>query len=75
MRNYFVNLVFVDLVKELEILDNAPENADLNFLGHKMMIITCLIVDKSKLPNVQSVDDITPELFPIAREVLLSEAF
>ena len=45
MRNYFVNMVFTDLVKELETTDNNEENADLNNLGHKMMIITCMIVD------------------------------
>ena len=33
MRNYFVNMVFPDIVAELERIDGEAENADLNNLG------------------------------------------
>lgn len=61
MRNYFVNIVFSDIVAELDSFDILPENTDLNFLGHKLMIVVCLIVQKSQFPDVLSVQDIKPE--------------
>jgi len=44
MRNYFVNMVFTDIVAELQRTDSMPENEDMANLGHKMMVITCMIV-------------------------------
>jgi len=44
MRNYFVNMVFPDIVSELISIDELPENQDLENLGHKMILIACMIV-------------------------------
>ena len=42
MRNYFVNMVFADITAELKRIDQ--EEQELQNLGQKMMVITCLIV-------------------------------
>jgi hypothetical protein len=46
MRNYFVNMVFTDIVAELQRIDTEQEN----LLGHKMMSITVMLVLPDKLP-------------------------
>ena len=56
MRNYFHNMVFKDIVQELVRLDGEEENADLEHLGKKMILITCMIVSPSK---VQGSDSLT----------------
>lgn len=44
MRNYFINMVFHDIMCELVRTDSDPENVDLLNLGQKMILITALIV-------------------------------
>ena len=44
MRNYFVNMVLADICQELKTVDEAPENADLENLGAKLVLIVHLIV-------------------------------
>lgn len=48
MRNYFVNMVFSDICQELKNVDEAPENADLENLGAKLILIVHLIVCPNK---------------------------
>ena len=44
MRNYFQNMVFADIAGEMKRLDELEENADLNNLGRKIVVVTCMIV-------------------------------
>jgi len=52
MRNYLVNMVFADVVGELIRVDSDPENLDLGQLGHKIILITCLIVKNNDFPRI-----------------------
>ena len=74
MRNYFVNMVFGDITAELIRIDN--EDQELENLGQKIMIITCLIVCPTKLDgNLQKVDQVTNEHLSKANEIMNSEEF
>ena len=75
MRNYFVNMVFPDIQKELVTLDTAEENADLQMLGHKMMLITCLIVVPDKVGELTKAEQITEEHLEKGKELILTEEF
>jgi hypothetical protein len=44
MRNYFQNMVFTDIANEMKRLDGLEENQDLNNLGRKIIVVTCMIV-------------------------------
>jgi hypothetical protein len=44
MRNYFVNMVFSEICQELKGVDEAAENADLESLGGKLVLIVNMIV-------------------------------
>jgi hypothetical protein len=54
MRNYFQNMVFADIVGELKRLDELEENADLNNLGSKMLVTTCMIVCPETIGSVET---------------------
>ena len=44
MRNYFVNMVFPDISAELIGVDELPENVDIDNLGQKLILVSCMIV-------------------------------
>ena len=76
MRNYFVNMVFSDIKQELQSIDEAPENADLENLGAKLMLIVYMIVLPNKIdPSPDSVDAITDEHLNQAKEAIDSAEF
>ena len=70
MRNYFVNMVFADIVSELQRID--AEEADLSMLGHKMMAITVMLVLPTKLPRIESAQHLTEDHFTTSRETMVS---
>ena len=37
-------MVFADIAGEMKRLDELEENAELNNLGRKIMVVTCMIV-------------------------------
>jgi hypothetical protein len=75
MRNYFINMVFPDILSDLIKVDAEPENADLNNLGSKMILITCLIVKNSEFPQMVSTDEISEEQLNKAKEIILTDDF
>ena len=75
MHNYFANMVFSDLVNELTTTDEDPASVDLQNLGHKMMVITCMIVQPEVLGTISTVADITDEIQTKAKEALLTDQF
>jgi hypothetical protein len=75
MRNYFINMVFPDILSDLIKVDAEPENADLNNLGSKMILITCLIVKNSEFPQMVSTDEISEEQLKKAKEIILTDDF
>ena len=75
MRNYFVNMVFADILGELVRIDEAEENADLNNLGQKMIVITCMIVSPGSLGDIPTANEITSENITQAKELMLSDPF
>jgi hypothetical protein len=54
MRNYFQNMVFSDIVQELRRQDCLEDNLELNNLGQKMLVITCLIVCPQTIGSIGS---------------------
>jgi len=78
MHNYFQNMVFPDIVRELVRLDGEEENADLENLGKKMILITCMIVSPSKINGGSSLtlsSKIEPSHLESACEVMTTEDF
>ena len=75
MRNYFVNMVFADIQSELVRIDEAEENVDLNKLGSKMIVITCMIVSPNSLGELATASDITADHIIKAKELMLSDPF
>ena len=75
MRNYFVNMVFPDIVSELISIDELPENQDLQNLGHKMILIACMIVQPDVMPKLNSAEEITLDIELKAKEVMLTPEF
>ena len=62
MRNYFINMVFSQICQELKDVDSAAENADLENLGHKLILIVHLIVSPKTFDQIpETVDQITDE--------------
>ena len=62
MRNYFVNMVFPDISTELVRIDREEGNQDLENLGEKLILITCMIVTPTRVNEVgelKLVGDIT----------------
>mmetsp|Transcript_14438 Transcript_14438/g.22383 ORF Transcript_14438/g.22383 Transcript_14438/m.22383 type:complete len:155 (+) Transcript_14438:158-622(+) len=49
MRNYSLNMNFAEIVTELRRIDDQEENADLEHLGKKLLLVTCMIVSPSKV--------------------------
>lgn len=43
MHNYFVNMNFTDIQKDLEDVENLAENADLNKLGSKILFVVVVV--------------------------------
>ena len=75
MRNYFLNMVFADIVGELKRLDSLEENADLNNLGQKMGVITCLIVSPDTIGSIECAANITEEHINLSNEILVTPRF
>lgn len=76
MRNYFVNMVFSDISQELKNVDEAPENADLENLGAKLILIVHLIVLPNKLdPSPETVAQITADHLKEAMEAVQTPEF
>jgi hypothetical protein len=75
MRNYFINMVFHDIMSELIRTDSHPENADLFNLGQKMILISALIVRNQDFPRIESVEAITPEQLVRGCQVVLTDEF
>lgn len=68
-------MVFPDIVGDLVSSDSLPENADLENLGHKMILITCLIVKNTEFPRINQPDEINEELLDKAKELILTDDF
>lgn len=52
MSRYSDNMVFEDIVAELTRIDNLPENADLQNLGQKVLLIAVMVVAPTMIDNV-----------------------
>ncbi len=75
MRNYFVNMVFEDIVAELCRIDLDETNQDLNKLGQKMILITCMIVCPGHIGPIATVDRITEDHLQLAHDIMLTSDF
>ena len=75
MRNYFVNMVFEDIVAELCRIDLDPANQDLNQLGQKMILITCMIVCPGHIGPIESTQAITEDHLQLAHDIMLTSDF
>jgi hypothetical protein len=75
MRNYFQNMIFSDIVGELKRLDNLEENADLNNLGQKMLVITSLIVCPETTGSIESSEGLNEENMNLACEIVITPRF
>lgn len=75
MRNYFQNMVFADIVAELKRIDGEAENADLDNLGQKMMIITAMIVCPKATEGIDTIEMMTEEAMNKACELVVTEEF
>ena len=68
-------MVFQDIVTELKRQDEAPENQDLDNLGQKMILITCMIVCPGAVGELAQVAEITQEHLDKSQEIMLSDTF
>lgn len=73
MRNYFLNMVFTDIVAELTRIDT--ENPDLENLGSKLIVITCMIVNPQEMGLVESPNDLTGDHLDKAKRLMLTTEF
>lgn len=78
MRNYFVNMVFTDISAELIRIDKEEANQDLENLGGKLILITCMIVTPNQINQVgplATIVDITPSHLEKAASLMVTEDF
>ena len=76
MHNYFVNMIFLDIQRELERVDALEENADLNMHGARLLLLVAVIVCPSLLQQIPlDAEAITPECLALAKEQLATEEF
>lgn len=78
MRNYFVNMVFPDISAELVRIDREEGNQDLENLGEKLILITCMIVTPTRVNEVgelKQVADITEQHLTKATEIMITDEF
>ncbi len=70
-------MVFADIVAELKRLDAEEANQDLDNLGQKMILITCMIVCPNKIQElgIATVVDITEAALQVACETVVTAAF
>ena len=69
-------MVFSEICQELKTVDEAPENADLESLGSKLILIVHLIVQpKSFDPIPETVDQITADHLNQAIETVQTPEF
>lgn len=75
MRNYFQNMVFADIAGEMKRLDALEENQDMNNLGRKLVVVTCMIVCPETIGKIDSVDDLQEEHLNLSTEIVITERF
>jgi hypothetical protein len=68
-------MIFTDIVGELKRLDELEENADLNNLGQKMLVMTCLIVCPETTGSIESSADLNEEHMNLANEIVITPKF
>ena len=68
-------MVFSDIVGELKRLDELEENADLNNLGQKMLVITCLIVCPETTGSIDNSGELNEEHMTLANEIVITPRF
>lgn len=56
-------------------LDELEENADLNNLGRKIVVITCMIVCPETIGQIESTDQFTDEHLKLATEIVVTPRF
>ena len=68
-------MVFGDIVAELKRLDGEAENADLNNLGQKMILITTMIVCSSQTEGIDTIEAMTEDVMQKACDVVVTDEF
>ena len=68
-------MVFSDIVGELKRLDEMEENEDLNSLGSKMLVMTCLIVCPETIGSIENSAQINEEHMNLASEIVVTPRF
>lgn len=75
MRNYFQNMVFTDIANEMKRLDGLEENQDLNNLGRKIIVVTCMIVCPETIGQIDCINDLTDDHLALGSEIVTTERF
>jgi hypothetical protein len=68
-------MVFSDIAGEMKRLDELEENTDLNNLGRKIIVVTCMIVCPETIGQIDSTESFTQEHLNLASEIVLTPRF
>jgi hypothetical protein len=68
-------MVFEDITGEMKRLDALEENEDLNNLGKKILVVTCMIVCPETIGKIDNVNELNDDHLKLATEIVLTPRF